>query len=132
MAAMKSLPLLFLVLAACGENGGPLKPDAAAPGIDAPTATVMKVTCPALVAATVTTTDASFSYSPMATTITVGSVVKFNTSSSHDVKPNPIAAKTDPGLDVGFNEMSCLKFTATGTFGFVCSLHSFAGTITVN
>jgi plastocyanin len=91
----------------------------------------MKVTCPALIAATVATSDGSFSYAPMATTITVGSVVKFNTSSSHDVKLNPIASKTDPGPNVGFNEMACLKFTAN-TFGFVCSLHSFAGTVTVN
>ncbi len=129
---MKPLPLLCLLLAACGDDGGTMTQVDAPAGVDAPTATVMKVTCPALVAATVTTTDASFSYSPMATTITAGSVVKFNTSSSHDVKPNPIAPKTDPGLNVGFNEMACLQFTATGTFGFVCSLHSFAGTITVN
>jgi plastocyanin len=128
---MKSLPLVFLLLAACGDDGAMTQVDAPT-AIDAPTATVMKVTCPALVAATVMTTDASFSYSPMATTISVGQIVKFNTSSSHDVKPNPIAPKTDSGLSVGFNEMTCLKFTATGTFGFVCSLHSFAGTITVN
>ncbi len=131
MAAMKLLPLLCLLLGACGDDGGNGTPDAPV-GVDAPTASVMKVTCPAQVAATVTTTDASFSYSPMATTITVGSVVKFNTSASHNVKPNPVANKTDPGLDVGFNEMACLKFTATGTFGFFCSPHGFAGTITVN
>jgi plastocyanin len=130
---MKSIALVILVLSACGgDDGGATTIDAPAPMPDAPTATVMKVSCTGITpAAMVTTTDASFSYSPSATMVTVGSVVKFNTSASHDVKPNPIA-HSDPGLNVGFNEMTCLKFTATGTFSFVCSVHSFAGMVTVN
>jgi len=128
---MKYLLLVFL-LAACGDDGGRPGPDAALTP-DAAGASVTEVSCTGLTpAATVMTTDLSNSYAPMATTISSGQVVKFVTSMNHDVKPNPIAAKTDPGLTVGFNKTSCLKFTATGTFGFLCSVHSFVGSVTVN
>ena len=131
---MKSFAWVFVLLAACGDDGGTTLPDAAA-NIDAPgsSATVMEVSCTGITpAATVMTTDASFSFMPMATTISVGQVVQFTTSPSHDVAPNPSAAKTDPGLKVGFNKTACLKFTAAGTFGFFCQPHGFVGTITVN
>lgn len=129
---MRYLAPVFLLLAACGDDGGSTTPDAPA-GIDAPGNSVTEVDCATVTAAaTVTTVDASFSFMPMATTITVGQVVKFTTSPSHDVVPNPSAAKTDPGLTVGFNKTACLKFSATGTFGFMCMPHGFVGTITVN
>ena len=93
----------------------------------------MAVNCAGITpAAMVMTNDANFSFMPAATTITVGQVVKFTTSLSHDVVPNPAAAKTDPGIMVGFNSTVCLKFTATGTFGFMCMPHGFVGTVTVN
>jgi plastocyanin len=131
---MKSIALGLFLLAACGgdDGGGMTQVDAPAAMPDAPAATVMKVSCTGVTpAATISTSDTTFSYSPSATTITVGSVVKFNTSASHDVKPNPIS-HSDPGLNVGFNEMACLKFTTAGTFSFICSVHSFAGMVTVN
>jgi plastocyanin len=130
---MKPIACVLVLLAACGD-GGPAPIDAPS-SIDAPgnTATVMEVSCTGITpAAMVVTTDASFSYMPMATTITKDQVVRFTTSTSHNVAPNPSAAKTDPGLAVGFNKTACLKFTATGTFGFFCMPHGFVGTVTVN
>ena len=125
--------LALVALAACGGDSTP------AQQMDAPTkkdaaqaATVVTVDCGSTAAqATVTTTDAMMSYSPMATTITMGQVVKFQTSLAHDVKPNPLN-HPDPGLTVDFNTTKCLRFTSTGTFGFMCSAHGFVGTVTVN
>ena len=45
-------------------------------------------------------------------------------------KPN--TTMSDPGLNVGFGATKCLRFTAPGTFGFHCTPHGFAGTVTVN
>jgi plastocyanin len=39
---------------------------------------------------------------------------------------------TDPGIVVGEGQTKCLTFTATGTFKFICTAHSYLGTITVN
>ena len=129
---MKHLAYAFVLLAACGDDGGTTTPDAPKT-IDAPAASVTEVNCTGITpAAMVMTTDANFSFMPMMTTITVGQVVKFTTSLSHNVVPNPAAAKTDPGLAVGFNKTACLKFAAAGTFGFMCGPHGFVGTVTVN
>jgi plastocyanin len=121
-----------LLLAACGDDGGAGPLDSSVP-IDSPAAaTVMEVSCTGITAnAMVTTSESTSSYSPMATTITVGQVVKFTTSFTHDVKPNSLS-HSDPGLLVGFNKTACLKFTAAGVFNFLCSNHGFVGTITVN
>lgn len=118
---------LFLVACGGGDGGGDV--DA---GADAPVTTVVAVDpCPATPDATVITEDTSFTYMPAMTTITQGQVVKFVTSPEHDVKPNATKS-SDPGLVVGFNKTVCLRFTETGTFNFVCSLHGFGGSITVN
>ena len=123
--------LCFLVLAACGGDDN-AKMDAPKV-IDAPSnAKVVPVDCATTTAtATVMTVNGTDAYMPMATTINMGGVVKFITSSEHDVNPNPIGM-SDPGIKVGFSMTKCLRFTATGTFGFFCSNHSFAGTVTVN
>jgi len=123
---------MIALLAACGgDDGGMQTPDAKM--VDAAAANkVVEVTCPATPDATVITTDASNSYMPMTTTIPLNGVVKFTTSLAHNVVPNPLAALTDQGLNVGFNQTKCLKFTATGTFGFKCAPHGFVGTTTVN
>jgi plastocyanin len=130
---MTRLALAVLLLAACGgdDGGGMVTPDAANLVDAAPTAKVTAVTCPATVAATVMSTNASFSYMPMATTIPVNGIVKFVMSTEHDVAPNPIAAMTDPGLVVGFGQTKCLQFTQAGTYGFLCTPHGFVGTVTV-
>src|SRR5207245_2613038 len=120
---------LVLALGACGSDSN-ANTDAAVHN-DAPPKTVLTVTCPGSPAATVTTAELQSSFTPMATTITQGQVVKFVMSASHTVAPNPIAAKTDPGLTVGFGATACLMFTQTGTFGFLCSAHGFVGTVTV-
>ncbi len=122
-----------MLLAACGGGDGtPAKMDAAKMDA-AKIATVVTVDCATTTAAaTVLEMDNVAAFMPMASSITMGQVVKFTTSSIHNVKPNPIAAMTDSGLDVTFNTTKCLRFTATGTFGFMCSVHGFAGTVTVN
>lgn len=124
--------LVFLALAlgtiACGSSNN-TQADAKvfkdAPG----GATVMSVTCPATPAATITTSNTAFVYSPNAATITQGQVVKFVMSSTHNVVPN--ASSSDSGLNVDFGATTCLMFTHTGTFGFHCAPHGFMGTVTV-
>jgi plastocyanin len=131
---MTRFALAVLLVTACGgdDGGGMVTPDAAKSIDAAPMNKVVPVTCPNTVDAMVMTTNASFSFMPMATTITVGGVVKFVNSTEHNVAPNPMAALTDPGLMVGFGQSGCLKFTQAGTYGFLCSPHGFVGTVTVN
>ncbi len=127
----RSIAISFL-LAACGDDGGTGPIDSSVTVDTAASATVMEVSCTGITAtASVVTTDQQSSYTPMATTITAGQVVKFTTSFTHDVKPNSLS-HSDPGLVVGFNKVACLKFTAAGTFNFLCSNHGFVGAITVN
>ena len=120
-----------LLLAACGgDDGGGGTADAPGMG-DAPsTNKVVTVTCPGTPDAMVGISTGGTAYNPMMTTVPVNAVVKFVMTATHDAKPNTLTT-TDPGLTVGFGETKCLKFTATGTFGFFCTAHSFAGTITV-
>jgi plastocyanin len=124
----------MMLVTACGgkDDGGDGSGVDAPAGVDAAVATVVVVDpCPATPDAEVTTDDATFAYMPKDTTIAQGQVVRFVTSSTHDV--NPATNKpSDPGLKVGFNKMTCLRFTATGTFNFFCGPHGFSGSITVN
>ena len=125
---MTRVVLTLLLLGACG---GESNSSADAPStIDANNATVLTVTCPGAVDATITVNAAGTAYMPMATTVPKNAVVKFVLPPLHDTKPNTLTT-TDPGIVVGFGETKCLKFTASGTFGFFCTAHSFAGTITV-
>jgi plastocyanin len=75
--------------------------------------------------------DLRFAFTPASAQISVGGIVKFTTHTMHNVSPDPAALKTDQGLMVNQNETKCLKFTQVGTFGFMCSIHSFKGAITV-
>lgn len=132
MIATPALLGLLVAMAACGDDGGGMTVADAAVSIDASTNKVVEIACPALPAATVMTVNTNdTSYMPSATTIAVGGIVKFVMSTFHDAGPNPIAT-SDPGLVVGFGATKCLKFNSVGTFGFFCSAHAFAGTITVN
>src|SRR5215470_17532684 len=129
---MRSSLLATFFLVACGGGGDGGGVDSGGGGDAPPATTVMVVDpCPATPDATVVTENTSFAYMPVMTTITQGQVVKFVTSTEHDVKPNTLQ-NTDAGLVVGFNQTKCLRFTATGTFSFKCSIHGFAGTIQVN
>lgn len=128
---MRRVALVF-ALAGCG--GGGTTVDAPAidmmPAIDAPPATVMKVTCPATPDAMIgTTTGTPYAYVPMTASIPVGGVVQFVMPAIHDVEPN--ASMSDSGLHAPFNTTTCLRFTKAGTFGFHCGPHGFTGTITV-
>ena len=118
----------LIMLAGCSDSGSS-SPDAA-PQADAPLPTVMAVTCPATVPATIMTVDITNAFTPSSVTISVGQIVKFTMSSAHNVVPNPLAM-TDAGLKVNFNETKCLMFTRAGTFGFQCMPHGFGGTVIV-
>jgi plastocyanin len=51
-------------------------------------------------------------------------------ASTHNVAPNTTKV-TDPGLSVDFGGTKCLMFTKAGTYSFLCTAHSFTGTIVV-
>jgi plastocyanin len=127
---MKRIAIAALLLVGCGDDGGgTTTPDAKM--IDARVNTVVEVGCPATPDATFTEMDTSNSFSPTSASIPLNGIVKFVTSASHNVVPNPLV-NTDPGITVGFNMTKCLKFTASGTFGFMCQPHGFTGSVTVN
>jgi plastocyanin len=128
MTGRSLLTISLLALAACGGDGGNDPVDA--PRTDAPAATVMTVTCPAGSVPTITTQSSSFDMPTM--TIARGSIVKFVSTSTHPVGPFPGGQMTDPGITVPEGQTRCLMFTATGTFKFICTVHSYLGTITVN
>jgi plastocyanin len=112
---------------ACGKHD--TFTDAPKPQPEAGAATVVEVSCTGITpAATVTTSDGSFMFSPESTIITQGQVVQFSNSSIHDVVPDN---GSDPGLRVDFGATKCLRFTQTGRFGFHCRPHGFMGSVTV-
>ena len=128
MLVRTSLALSLLALAACDDGGGGT-PDA--PPTDAPASAVMEVTCPATPAATFVTQASSFS--PASATINVGQVVKFESTAGHPIGPfNGNPAETDPGIAVAETRTKCLMFTRAGTFKFICTAHTYLGTLTVN
>jgi plastocyanin len=116
---------IIAATAACG--GGSSTPVDAAP--DAPVIPVELLDrCPDTVAATVT--DSSTAFIPMESTIRVGDDVKFMITSEHIVIPNTLVM-TDPALNIGRGETKCFRFHKPGTYGFLCQVHGFTGTITV-
>lgn len=116
--------VLITTMAACGGDDGGSNPQP-----DAPPAVTLSVVdpCPATPDATITTLASRFD--PMATTITQGQVVKFMSTSTHPIKAQ---AGTDATLAVPENGTKCFRFTAAGTYKFQCTVHGYAGTITVN
>lgn len=118
----------MLILAGCesGEGGSTTPVDAR------PDAAVIPVvalsSCPSDVAATIT--DSASAFIPKASTIALGDVVKFEITAEHFVLPNTLTT-TDDALRVGRGETKCFRFSAAGTYGFLCGAHSFTGTITV-
>jgi plastocyanin len=118
-----------LVLASCSSS--PHAPDArpADAALADAAHRVFDIACPTTAVPTVATTTGQFAYMPATTTIATGGIVKFTTSSEHDVEPN--ASGSDVGLAVDFNTTKCLHFTAPGSYGFHCGPHQFTGTIVV-
>ena len=116
--------------------------DAATDGhvaVDAPPATVVAVDC-ASVTPDATVTDANFMYTSTPagaasndSAIPLNGVVEFNLvpAMSHPVGPDSAAGMTDSGLKAPDNKATCLKFTASGTFHYRCTVHGFKGTVTV-
>lgn len=141
---MKSALLLSLLLAACGgDDGNTGKMDSgngSGSGSGSNTNKVQTVSCTgATIASTVTATDGimHYAYKDDATgvtppTISVGGVVEFKTSTSHNVIPTTGASfPSDPGLSVDYNKDVCLKFTTAGDFNFACLMHGFKGKVVV-
>jgi hypothetical protein len=118
--------LVLLVIAGCDTGGGGGTIDAAPDAPPIPVETLDD--CPAFVAGTVE--DSPTMFIPKETTITVGQVVKFVITSEHFVIPNTLTT-TDPALMVARGETKCFRFNVPGTYGFLCGVHSFTGTITV-
>ena len=129
MSVRSLLAISAFALSACGGGDEGAKPDAPRPP-DARPSTVMAVTCPATVADTITTQLSSFDKPNV--TITRDAIVKFVSTSDHPIGPLSDLSMSDPGIVVAEGQTKCLKFTAAGTFKFICTRHSYLGTITVN
>ena len=98
--------------------------------VDAIAPAVRTVSCPPGLVPVVSTSESNTSFAPPSTTISTAGIVKFVMSRSHNVGPNPIRP-SDAGLSVGFGATACLEFDRAGTYSFICTTHSFAGTIVV-
>lgn len=123
------LAISILALTACSDDGGGGTPDA--PRADAQTSAVMEVTCPATPAASFVTQASSFN--PQTAAINVGQIVEFQSTAGHPIGPfNGNPAETDPGIVIPETKTKCLMFTRAGTFKFICTTHTYLGTITVN
>ena len=91
------------------------------------------VTCTGTPPKVSTDSDTAMHYTYSTTTppsITVGSMVEFKLTLAHNVAP--ALTGSDPGLKADYGADICLKFTKAGTFGFYCTTHGFAGSVTVN
>ena len=146
------LPLAFsLLLVACGDNDDgddntpPIDsatdsptsdgPDIDAPidgpaidaPIDAPSSVQVIPNCTGIPVGQedhVITVSMGSAFSPQNSTIQVNDVVRFEPGGFHDID--------SPGnFDTPPNQVSCLRFTAAGTFPIQCSIHQFTGSITV-
>jgi plastocyanin len=116
----------MLVFAACEAGGSSSVSVDASP--DAPIPVVELSSCPMLVAATII--DSPTMFIPKTVTIPAGEVVKFTITAEHFVLPNTLTT-TDPALNIGRGQTKCFEFNVPGTYGFLCGVHSFTGTITV-
>lgn len=123
------LASILLFVAACDTSGDeqPTVADAA-PDASPPIPVVALDSCPTTVAATVM--DSATTFIPRSSTISIGGVVKFEITAEHFVIPNTLTT-TDPALMVKRGETKCFRFNAPGTYNFLCGVHSFPGSITV-
>jgi len=121
--------LLLCALAACTTGSDPAPAADAAVSVDATvTPVVLLPSCPATVAGTVQ--DSPSAFVPKETSIAVHQVVKFMITAEHFVIPNTLTT-TDPALTVGRGQTKCFQFNTPGTYGFLCGVHSFTGTVVV-
>jgi plastocyanin len=124
---MRSTWLVILVVAACETGGGEGVPVDAAPDV-AVVPVVALSSCPATVATTIM--DSPTAFIPKDSTLAIGDVAKFVITSEHFVIPNTLKT-TDPALMVNRGQTKCFQFNATGTYNFLCGVHSFPGSIIV-
>lgn len=124
---MYKASLLLLALAACDTGGGSGMTIDAAPDVPPVPVTALS-SCPSSVAATIM--DSPTMFLPKETTINVGQDVKFVITAEHFVLPNTLTT-TDQALMVNRGETKCFRFKVPGTYGFLCGVHGFTGTITV-
>jgi len=109
----------------CGGGGSTTTADAT---IDAPAPVIAMSSCPNVVDAVIM--DSPTTFVPKETTVGRGGIVKFDITSEHFVLPNTLVP-TDSLLNVARGETKCFKFMVSGTYGFLCGVHGFTGTITV-
>ena len=115
-----------LLVAVMGCGGGSSASVDAMP--DAVVPVIALESCPAVVDASITDTPTAFV--PKDTTVGRTGIVKFVITSEHFVIPNTLTT-TDPAFNVARGETKCFKMMVKGTFGFLCGVHGFTGTITV-
>jgi plastocyanin len=109
----------------CGGGGDSVSIDAMP---DAVVPVITLASCPAVVDVSITDTPTAFV--PKETTVGRTGIVKFVITSEHFVLPNTLTT-TDPALSVSRGETKCFKMMVSGTYGFLCGVHGFTGTITV-
>lgn len=124
---MRSTSLVWLLATACETGGGDAVTIDAAPDTP-PTPVVALSSCPATVATTIM--DSPTAFIPKTSTIAIGDVAKFVITSEHFVMPNTLTT-TDPALMVSRGQTKCFRFNVSGTYNFLCGVHSFPGSITV-
>ena len=118
--------VLLVCLIGCGGGGETTTIDAAPP--DAPVPVITLQSCPSVVDATVM--DSPTMFIPNQITLGRGGIVKFVITSEHFVMPNTLVS-TDDALHVARGETKCFKFMVSGSYGFLCGVHGFTGTITI-
>ena len=120
---MRAVVLTLLI--AC-ESSSNVPVDAAPDVAIVPVMTLSS--CPSAVEATIQ--DSPTTFVPKETTIPKGGIVKFEITAEHFVLPNTLTT-TDPALSVKRGETKCFRFNTTGTYGFLCGVHGFYGTVVV-
>lgn len=126
-----------------GTDGPPIDadPDAVlidapidAIGIDAPIdapSSVQVINCPGNPDMEISAATGAYVFTPSSATISANGIVRFTPgASNHDMVSG--SGGTANGLfATPLGQVTCLRFTAAGTFPFFCSQHGFTGTLTV-
>ena len=117
--------LVVLGAAACsGSNNVPIDGAPDSP----PVPVVALSSCPSIVDATIIDTPTAFV--PKLTMTRPGGIIKFVITSEHFVIPNTLTT-TDFVFMVSRGQTQCFKFNVAGSYGFLCGVHGFTGTIEV-
>lgn len=107
-------------------------PDAVAvdAGLDAASTVVILPQCPGNPDLTISA--ATGAYVPMTAQIDVNDVVRFEPGAANHDMVSGTAGAPDGQFSTPLGQITCLRFTAAGTFPFHCGIHGFGGTLTVN